>query len=226
MTRVYLIAGLGADSRFFKHVKLPAGFEKVGTSIIIPHKNDTVASYAQKIINQYHIAPGDIVWGDSLGGMIAVEIAKQVQLHKIILTSTIKTDSEGPWYFKIFRKLPVYELTPAKLITKLSAFVKPMMHGLPADDIDTIKSMLQNSSPEFLKWGAQAALNWRNAVVPDNLYHIIGDKDLVFPYQNIKNPTAVIKGGMHIMVFDRADEINQLLAGILQNYEITRSILP
>jgi hypothetical protein len=83
-------------------------------------------------------------------------------------------------------------------------------------DMQLFKSMLSNSSPVFLKWAMRAVLFWRNNTEIANLYHIIGDKDLVFPYQNIKNPTAIIKGGTHIMVFDRADEINQILANILQ----------
>ncbi|RYU92309.1 alpha/beta hydrolase [Mucilaginibacter terrigena] len=216
MRKVYFISGLGADSRIFKYILLPDGYEKIPTHIIVPNKKDTLSNYAEKIVLQYNISNCDIVWGDSLGGMIAVEIAKQVRLDMVLLTSTIKTDSEAPWYFKIFRKLPVYELTPAKLITKLGAFVKPIMRGLASEDAETIKSMLKNSTPEFLKWGAQAALNWRNDKIPDNCYHIIGDKDLVFPYKNIKNPTAVIKGGTHIMVFDKAAEINSLLADILK----------
>ena len=216
MHKVYLISGLGADSRFFKHVVLPEDYEKILVQVIVPKRNDTLKDYAQTLINQYTISGTDIVWGDSLGGMIGVEISKLVKLQKLILTSTIKISSEEPWYFKIFRKLPVYTLTPGKLLTKLGAFVKPFMRSLSVGDAETIKSMLHNSSPEFLKWGAQAALNWRNDIIPENCIHIIGDNDLVFPYQNIKNPTAVIKGGTHIMVFDRADEINALLANILK----------
>jgi hypothetical protein len=42
-----------------------------------------------------------------------------------------------------------------------------------------------------------------------------GDKDLVFNYKNISNAT-IIKGGTHIMVFDKAKQINKLLKGILK----------
>lgn len=216
MPKIFFIAGLGADSRFFQNIVLPDSYEKVSTQILIPSKHETLTIYAQRLILQHHITDGDLVWGDSLGGMIAVEISKIIKLKTVILTSTIKTNSEEPWYFKVFRKLPVYALTPGKLFTKLGAFVKPLMRSLSAEDAETIKNMIQNSSPEFSKWGAQAALNWRNEVTPDNCIHIIGDKDLVFPHQNIKNPTAVIKGGTHIMVFVRADEINALLADILK----------
>jgi hypothetical protein len=62
----------------------------------------------------------------------------------------------------------------------------------------------------------RTVLYWKNNVELSNLYHIIGNNDLMFPYKNIKNPTAIIKGGTHIMVFDRADEINKLLAEILK----------
>lgn len=216
MPKVFLISGLGADSRIFKHISLPDGFKKIGINPFKPNRTDTISIIAQQIINEYNISKSDCVLGDSLGGMIAVEINKILPVKKLILTSTIKTNAEEPWYFKVFRKLPVYDITPAKLFTKLGAFSKPMLRHLSTEDAETIKSMLANSSPEFLKWGAQAALNWRNDIIPPNIYHIIGDRDLVFPYKNIKNPIAVIEGGTHIMVFDRADEINALLADILK----------
>ncbi|TWR26107.1 alpha/beta hydrolase [Mucilaginibacter achroorhodeus] len=216
MPKVFLIAGLGADSRIFTHILLPNNYEKIGIQPLNPRRADTLNDVAQHIINQYNITVDDVVIGDSLGGIIAVEIGKLMPIRKLILTSTIKTSSEEPWYFKILRKLPVYDITPARLFTKLGAFVKPMLRHLSDEDALLIKSMLADSSPSFLKWGAQAALHWRNDVIPPNLHHIIGDKDLVFPCKNIKNPTAVIKGGTHIMVFDRANEINTLLADILK----------
>jgi pimeloyl-ACP methyl ester carboxylesterase len=216
MIKVYLISGLGADSRLFKNIKLPAGYEAVLINWSLPNANDTLTSYAQDIVNQNNIKDDSVVIGVSLGGMIAVEIAKQVKLNKVILISSIKTDSEAPWYFNVFRKLPVYIAIPGKLMTHLGFLVKPMFGKMKADDLALFKSMLRNSSPIFLKWAMGAVLNWKSDVTYPNLYHIIGDKDLVFPHQNIKNPTAVIKGGTHIMVFDKADQINTLLADILK----------
>ncbi|AMR33323.1 hypothetical protein A0256_18810 [Mucilaginibacter sp. PAMC 26640] len=83
------------------------------------------------------------------------------------------------------------------------------------EDLALFKSMLSNSSPVFLKWSMGAALHFDNMEDIPNLYHIIGDKDLVFPFEKIINPTAIIKGGTHIMMFDSAGEINKLLADIL-----------
>jgi pimeloyl-ACP methyl ester carboxylesterase len=216
MTKVYLIPGLGADSRLFKNIQLPAGYEIVLVDWLIPSETDTLTSYSQNIVSQYNMSDNSIVIGVSLGGMISVEIAKQLKLDKVILISSIKTNSEAPWYFKFFRSLPVYKAIPGKLMTHLGFLVKPMFGQMSPGDLGLFKSMLQNSSPIFLMWAMRAALYWKNDVEFSNLYHIIGNKDLVFPYQNIKNPTAVIKGGTHIMVFDKAAEINVLLADILK----------
>jgi pimeloyl-ACP methyl ester carboxylesterase len=216
MTKVYLIPGLGADSRLFKNIQLPAGYEIVLVDWLIPSETDTLTSYSQNIVSQYNMSDNSIVIGVSLGGMISVEIAKQLKLDKVILISSIKTNSEAPWYFKFFRSLPVYKAIPGKLMTHLGFLVKPMFGQMKPDDLTLFKSMLQNSSPIFLKWAMRSALYWKNDVEFSNLYHIVGNKDLVFPYQNIKNPTAVIKGGTHIMVFDKAVEINVLLADILK----------
>ncbi|MEB0260768.1 MULTISPECIES: alpha/beta hydrolase [unclassified Mucilaginibacter] len=216
MPKVYLIAGLGADSRLFKDIILPEAYEVILVDWFVPKPDDTLITYAQSIINQYGIEENSIIIGVSLGGMISVEIAKQVKLNKVILISSIKTDSEAPWYFKFFSSLPVYKAIPGKLMTHLGFLIKGMFGKMNTNDLALFKSMLRNSSPVFMKWAMRVVLYWRNDVEVANLYHIIGDKDLVFPHQNIKNPTAVIKGGTHIMVFDRADEINALLADILK----------
>jgi pimeloyl-ACP methyl ester carboxylesterase len=216
MHKVYLISGLGADSRLFKNIKLPANYKSTLVEWHIPILEDTLSTYAQSIVKQYGIHDNSTVIGVSLGGMLSVEIAKQVKLEKVILISSIKAHREAPWYFNLFRSLPVYYAIPGKLMTHLGFLVKPMFGKMSPEDLALFKSMLRNSSPVFLKWAMRAVLYWQNTVEFANLYHIIGDKDLVFPHQNIKNPTAVIKGGTHIMVFDKADEINALLAGILK----------
>ncbi|TWR31271.1 alpha/beta hydrolase [Mucilaginibacter pallidiroseus] len=215
MTKVFMIPGLGADSRLCKNIILPNGFECILIEWLEPLQTDSLETYSKAIVKQYVIKNEDILIGVSLGGILSVEIAKQLHISKLILISSIKTDSEAPLYFQFFRNLPVYKVIPGGLINHLGVLIKPMFGKMLPNDLALFKSMLSNSSPVFMKWAMSAVLQWRNSTIPPNLYHIIGDKDLVFPHKNIVNPTAVIKGGTHIMVFDRADEINALLADIL-----------
>nr|WP_294942037.1 alpha/beta hydrolase [uncultured Mucilaginibacter sp.] len=216
MAKVFLIAGLGADTRLYKNIVLPDGYERIPADWVVPDATDTLTTYSQKLISHYNIQAGAIVIGDSLGGMIAVEIAKQVKLAKVVLISSIKTADEAPWYFNFLRYVPVYKPIPGTLFNKLGFLAGPIFGKMPADEMNLFNSMLSKSSPVFLKWAMHAVLYFNNTEPITNLYHIIGDKDNVFPFEKIKNPTAIIKGGTHIMVFDRADEINKLLAGILQ----------
>ena len=41
-----------------------------------------------------------------------------------------------------------------------------------------------------------------------------GDKDKVFPYKKLKD-AEIIKGGTHIMIFDKAKQVNKILKRIL-----------
>lgn len=216
MGKVYFIAGLGADKRLFNNIRIPQDYQVIATDWLIPEAKDTMATYACKLIDHYQITDGAILVGVSLGGILSVEIAKRVKLAKVILISSIKTIGEAPWYFKFFRGIPVYKPIPAQLMTRVGFMVRPVFGRMAPDQLKLFKSMLGNTSPVFLKWAMHAVLYFDNTETIPNLYHIIGDRDRVFPYRNVSHPTAVIKGGTHIMVFNRADEINAILADILQ----------
>lgn len=214
MSRVYLIAGLGADTRVFNNVDLNE-HEVTCVDWIEPHQTDTLTTYAKKLIFQYNILSNCVIIGNSLGGMIAVEIAKIIPVQKVILISSIKTIDEAPWYFGFFRIVPIYKIIPGKLFTSVGFLVRFMFGKMSAADSWLFNDMLKNSSPIFLKWAMGAVLKWDNITIPPNIYQITGDKDLIFNYKRIRGAT-IVKGGTHIMIFDKAKEINRLLKKILK----------
>src|ERR1700748_1900413 len=124
MDKVFLIAGMGADVRLFKNLDL-SGFEVIDAAWIDPETTDTIATYAKKLIAKYSITAQSNVIGVSLGGMLAVEIAKQVDLKSVIIISSIKSIVEAPSFYKIFKVLPVYKLITGKLMLSVGAIVKP-----------------------------------------------------------------------------------------------------
>jgi len=213
MSKAYLIPGLGADSRIYNNIVID-GYELIKIDWIEPAKTDTLKSYAQKLILQYNIAPISIVIGNSLGGMIAIEIAKILPVKKVILISSIKTIDEAPAYFSFFRALPVYKIIPGKLMTSMGFGIRFMFGKMNEADNRLFIDMLENSSPKFMKWAMYALLHWDNKTILSNVTIITGDKDKVFDYRRIGDP-VIVKGGTHIMIFDRAAEINAILKGIL-----------
>ena len=215
MSKVFLISGLGADTRLYNNIDISEDDEVVPVDWIESHETDTLSTYAQKIIYQYDIRPNSIVIGTSLGGMLAMEIAKKVNLKKTVLISSIKTIREAPAYFSLFRTLPVYKLVPAGMLNKLGFLIKPMFGHLTDNDAWLFNDMLSKNSPKFMKWALGAVLKWDNLIILPNVYHIHGDRDRVFPLKNIKNAT-IIRGGSHIMIFNKAKQVNKWLNPILK----------
>ena len=209
-----MIPGLGADTRVYNNIDLN-DHEVTCVDWIEPNKTDTLSTYAQKLIYQYNITPKSVVIGNSLGGMIAIEIAKIIPIEKVILISSIKTIDEAPRYFSLLRAIPFYKPIPGKAFNSMEFLIKPFFGQMNDADNWLFRDMLKNSSPVFLKWAMDAVLKWDNKIIPPNVIQITGDKDLVFNYKRIKG-AIIVKGGTHIMIFERAKEINKILKRILK----------
>src|SRR6185312_10356064 len=129
MSKIFLIPGLGADTRVYNNIELNE-HEVTCVDWIEPHQTDTLATYGQKLIYQYRITSGSVVIGNSLGGMIAIEIAKAI---------------------------PLYKLIPGKTFTSMGFLIKPMFGKMSDADLWLFNDMLKNSSPTFLKWAMNAS---------------------------------------------------------------------
>lgn len=213
MNKIFLIPGLGADARIFQYIDLK-GHDVTPINWVEPENQDTLSSYAQKLIAHHKITSGSIVIGSSLGGMLTIEIAKRVKLDKAILISSIKTKSEAPKSHIWYKYLPLYKLVPSTWLPQTGFIVRMVMGKMSKHHQELFESMLKSTSPNFIKWALGAILHWDNETIPPNVYHIIGDKDKIFPYQRITDAT-IIKGGTHIMIYTKAKEINNWLKDII-----------
>ncbi len=77
-----------------------------------------------------------------------------------------------------------------------------------------VREFRKNIGQQYTSWAANEILNWKNNWQPDNLYHIHGSKDHMFPIRNIKT-NYIIPGGGHFMVMNRAEKVNEILGSIL-----------
>ncbi|MFI5136265.1 MAG: alpha/beta hydrolase [Sphingobacteriales bacterium] len=213
MSRIYLIPGLGADCRIYKKLNL-GDHDLINIDWIKPEQTDALKDYAQKLIDQYAISSDSIVIGNSMGGMIAIEIGKIIPLSKIILISSIRTIDEAPGYFSFFRNIPLYRLLPENTIVSLDYFLDLFFGKIKKTDEGLFRDMLRKWPVEFLKWAVDAVLKWDNKIIPQHTYLITGDKDLVFPYKNVSD-AIIVKGGTHIMIYDKAHEVGEIVKEIL-----------
>ncbi|MFD2146856.1 alpha/beta fold hydrolase [Mucilaginibacter antarcticus] len=68
MSKIFLIAGLGADTRIYNNIELGEEHDITPVDWIEPNERDTLSTYAQKLIHQYNITPNAVIIGNSLGG--------------------------------------------------------------------------------------------------------------------------------------------------------------
>jgi pimeloyl-ACP methyl ester carboxylesterase len=212
MKRIYLISGLGADKRAFQFLSLSA-YKLIHVEWIKPSQHESLSAYAKRLSVQI---PNEnpIIIGLLLGGIIAMEIIKHISIEKVILISSVKTKNEIPFYYRILAILPIHKIIPAAWLKK-SSFIVDCFFGVQTkDEKKLLKTILKDTDSKFLKWSLNEIINWKNIIVPDNIFHIHGTNDKILPFRFVK-PNYTIKDGGHFMVVNKAEEISAIIKSIV-----------
>ena len=210
---VYLLPGLGATGEAFSKLNFP-NCERVTINWLKPKHKEELPEYAKRLSKQIKDPENSILCGLSFGGIVSVELAKLLPLHKTILISSVKTRKEFPNTIKMARFLPLHKMISADIVSKFSFWYWVPFGTTTKEDKELIKGMVDVMDGPFTDWCANQAVYWKNKEVPKNLYHIHGTADRIFPFFHIKNYYK-IKGGTHFMIVNRADEINEYIKEIL-----------
>ena len=206
---IYFVSGLGADKRVFRWLQAD-DYSPVHIEWISPWKGEPIEDYARRLTEQIE-DENPIIVGLSFGGMIAVEMAKQISTEKVILISSVKDKLEIPFYFKLFRWLPLHRVFPFKSLLFAFYWLAYWLFAPEgSDQKKLLKTVLIETDPHFLKWALHKVVVWQNQEVPENLVHLHGKRDRIFPYRFV-NPDHSVDNSGHLMVMNRAEEISSLL---------------
>ena len=91
---------MGADKRVFTKLELK-GYRQIHLDWLVPNNQESLTNYVKRLAVEIK-DNNPIVIGLSFGGIVAIEIAKQITVKKVILISSAKQSHEIPWYFKLF----------------------------------------------------------------------------------------------------------------------------
>lgn len=212
MKTIYCISGLGADEKAFAKINVP-GYQLRHLHWLTPVKNEPIAAYAKRMAGQIEEA-NPVLMGLSFGGIMCIEIAKLVQVDKVILVSSIPTDKQLPLWMKAAGKLRLHKIVPLNPHTKLLQPLQDFFIGAKGNkEKEIVRRYRQQVQQDYLKWAINAILNWKNDWKPPHLYHIHGDADRIFPLKKVK-PDCVVKGGTHFMIFSKAKAVNDYLTSL------------
>jgi hypothetical protein len=213
---VYLVPGLGADERLFARLKWDEGTMVNSLKWIEPRDHERIEDYALRMAQQVDTSKPFVLAGVSLGGIISIEMAKHINPHKIIIISSIKTKKEKPPYFFVgyLFKNTVFISEKRKLMLKI--LVRVFFGNMSRRSFNVFRDMLVKTGEKQIKWAQNAIVGWNNTQQFENLVHIHGTADLVFPTLFLKKYIP-IEGGTHYMVISKSREISRLLNDIIKN---------
>jgi len=205
MKELFLISGLGADKRVFNYLNL-SGYNANHIQWIDPHPKESIESYAKRLSTQVN-KPNPVLVGISFGGMIAIEIAKQIETEKVIIISSAKSKSDVPSGY-LTRTLKLHTLIPSRFLKKPNELLFWFFGVESVKEKIMLQSIIMDTDENFLKWAIDKIVTWENNAVLTNLTHIHGTMDRMIPY---RSADYKIEGGGHLMIVNRAAEIDAIL---------------
>ncbi len=214
-THIYFVPGLAASSKIFEYIHLPKDqYEFHFLEWLAPESpNETIENYSKRLSVQV-INKNPVLIGVSFGGMIVQEMSKYVNPKKIVVISSIKNNDEMPKQFIFLQKTKFYKLFPSRKISKIKKFPTFGLSKSLKKKLVLYNKYLEVRDKNYLDWAVFNVLHWKSKYHLDNLVHIHGSEDEIFPIKHIKN-SIVIEGGTHAMIITKAKQINRILEEVI-----------
>ncbi len=148
---IYLFSVLGADQRVFEKLDF-SGYSATFIQWIAPNKGESIAAYASRLCEQI-TTKDPILIGLSFGGIMAVEVAKQIAIEKVILIASVKTKDELPFYYRLAGKFHLHQLLPLSLLKKSNFLTNWFFGAASTADRLLLSQILEDTDPIFFKMG-------------------------------------------------------------------------
>ena len=188
---VYLMPGLAASALIFERIALPKEiFEMHALEWEIPQDNESLSNYAKRITEKItHENP--VLIGVSFGGILVQEMAKHIAVRKVIIISSVRSNAEFPRRLKIAKTTKAYKLIPMRLFANIESLAKFSFGERVNQRLKLYEKFLSVRDIRYLNWAVEQVILWERTVIDENVIHIHGDMDDVFPIKYIKNCVVV-----------------------------------
>lgn len=213
-TNVYFISGMCYNCSVFDDLELPEGFNKHYIEWLIPHVNESLHDYSRRMAESIDTSHPYVLVGYSFGATIMQEMNHFLSPKKSVIISSFKAEDEKPMLFKAVKrgnlseKIPDMVYNSTELITEAFNY---LVYHMPTSELSKYMTI---TDPAYIKWAVKQITEWTPSKKIENLYHIHGTLDQVFPYNLIKYAFP-IENGDHLMVIKKAVNVSIVLDSIL-----------
>ena len=211
---VYFMPGLAASSKIFEFIDLPNDiFEVHLLDWFTPNLNETLPKYAKRMAENVHHENAVLI-GVSFGGVLVQEMKPFLNIRKIIIVSSIRSNTELPGRMKLAKTTKAYKLIPTGLLKDVDMLTKFAFGDVLKKKLKLYEAYLHMRNKEYLDWAIEQMVCWNRTKIDPDVIHIHGDADEVFPSKNIKEFINV-KGGTHAMILSKYRWFNTNLPKII-----------
>ena len=211
---VYFMPGLAASASIFEKIELPTDtFEIILLEWMLPEPKETLQQYAKRMAENVKHKDAVLI-GVSFGGILVQEMAQFLTVRKLIIISSVKSNTELPRRMKIAKATKAYKLLPTSLLKDMEKLIAYAFGEKLKKRLQLYEKFLHMRNKVYLDWAIEQVVCWNRIDIDPNVIHIQGDADEVFPSKNIKEFINV-KGGTHIMILNRYKWFNSNLPLII-----------
>ncbi|UJH67692.1 alpha/beta fold hydrolase [Allomuricauda sp. SCSIO 65647] len=211
---VYFMPGMAASPSIFDGIGLSdKKFEVQRLSWFVPEKGMTFEAYAKKMCRSIR-HDNVVLIGVSFGGLLVQEMANYISTRKVIVISTVKSHKELPKRMLFAKYTKAHKLLPTGMVNNVELLAKYAFGETVTKRLELYEQYLSIRDKHYIDWSIDKIVNWKQERPPDNLIHIHGEKDAVFPISNIKD-CITVKNGTHTMIIHRAKWFNEHLPTII-----------
>lgn len=211
--------GMSANPLIFKRIKFSdEKYEIHFLKWTKPVLNESIENYSKRFLDFIkHENP--ILIGVSFGGLIVQEISKLIDVEKVIIISSIKSNRELPLYMKSAKFLKLYNYFPLKLFDDFFNISKSLKINKIYKKLDLIDKYLSVRDENYLKWAIREILNWKQEKPLQEVIHIHGDRDLTFPISLIKD-CIIVPGATHALILTKYRWLNKNLTLLIEEKKV------
>lgn len=213
---MYCMPGMAANPKIFEYLNLDAAeFELHFLSWTPPLKGESLVHYAKRMCERVlHHHP--VLLGVSFGGILVQEMAKLMEVKKVIIVSSVKSSGELPKKMIFAKHTKLHKLIPTQLVTNLELVAKFAFGDFMQKRIALYEKYLSVKDPYYIDWSMDCIVGWEQEQPLKHVVHIHGTEDTVFPVSHIKDYIPV-QGGTHSMIIFKYKWFNENLPSLIKS---------
>ena len=210
-TQILLLTGMTPDARIFERL-----FELLPTASVVPWippaAHECIQEYACRLADSISVRGDVVVCGVSFGGIIAQELAIQLNARACVLISSVRGVRQlPPWY----RMLRPFAIGPVEAILGAVGLAADLCPARLRTNSTTRLTKLAGDAGAWHRWATASVLRWVPSRELEKLriVQIHGGHDTTFPMRYV-NPDVVIANGGHVLPLTHPTEIAAVLGNV------------